>query len=727
MKKILLILVLLVCCFLLIMESASAQNIGINATGAAPAASAMLDISATNKGLLIPQVALTATNTAGPVTSPATSLLVYNTATAGSSPNNVIPGYYYWNGSAWIVLNSSSNLSAWKATGNAGTTAGANFVGNTDSVDLVLKTNNKERARISAAGKVGIGSSAFDATNPEKLIVNSGVTSSVNAIVGKGSINNYLQLNIQNQSTGTSASSDVVATANNGSETTNYIDMGINGSAYTAGVVGGANDAYLYNLGQNLLVGTGTAGKSLILVAGGTNIATSERLRIDGSTGNIGIGTTTPQARLDIASTTGGLLMPRMTTAQRDAITSPPLSSYIYNTTTNCFNVYVGTGWKSLGYSSSTQIVVTSLADLPTPASGAITLDATKDYQFEGIIDIGGNYINLNGATVRGSDLGDGVMSSVSGAVLRSTNQNIFLQNFVVVIASGSAKAYDFSDGTGLLSCVLQNANVADATPSLGVGQISGFTNVLIQNCGWQTADGLKLTGTMERFLFFGSLATNMTSGACIEFLSGIVLKDVNIGQSNFENSSTALKLDAGASIDIGRVASCILRNVTTPLTGFDSFTPGWEMTANSNIPNSRTYGYLYMNGNATATATSTTNTYVKVAGTTTATLLQKMTNPSSNRLTYIGKRSITPRVFIAVSGESPNNTGALSVALAKNGTVITSPRASITSMTSSQGFQLVLDSEVSLVTNDYLEVFIANNSGTSSYTIFSLQFRVVD
>src|SRR6185369_15006426 len=123
MKKIITKLALLTCSFILIMKAASAQNIGINGTGATPAASAMLDVSATDKGLLIPRVALTATNVAGPVTSPTTSLLVYNTATAGTSPNNVVPGYYYWNGTAWIaLLNSASNLGSWKAIGNSGTT-----------------------------------------------------------------------------------------------------------------------------------------------------------------------------------------------------------------------------------------------------------------------------------------------------------------------------------------------------------------------------------------------------------------------------------------------------------------------------------------------------------------------------------------------------------------------------------------------------------------------------
>jgi hypothetical protein len=73
--------------------SINAQNIGINSTGAPPNNSAGLDVDFTNKGLLIPRVALTARNNPAPITGPANSLLVYNTATAGTYPNNVTPGY----------------------------------------------------------------------------------------------------------------------------------------------------------------------------------------------------------------------------------------------------------------------------------------------------------------------------------------------------------------------------------------------------------------------------------------------------------------------------------------------------------------------------------------------------------------------------------------------------------------------------------------------------------
>jgi len=89
---------------------------------------------------------------------------------------------------------------------------------------------------------------------PEALYVWQPSTTSYNVISGKGNLNNYLQLNIQNTNQGINASSDVVATANNGNETIHYIDMGINSENYS-GFLGGANDAYLYSTGHNLWIG----------------------------------------------------------------------------------------------------------------------------------------------------------------------------------------------------------------------------------------------------------------------------------------------------------------------------------------------------------------------------------------------------------------------------------------------------------------------------------------
>lgn len=68
----------------------------------------------------------------------------------------------------------------------------------------------------------------------------------------------------------------------------------------------------------------------------------------------VGIGTSSPNAtaELDVSSTTKGFLPPRMTTTQRNAISSPAVGLVIFNTTTNCLNFYVGLWIETCGTSS---------------------------------------------------------------------------------------------------------------------------------------------------------------------------------------------------------------------------------------------------------------------------------------------------------------------------------------------------------------------------------------
>jgi hypothetical protein len=57
-------------------------------------------------------------------------------------------------GSAAPIWANAGNPSGWSLTGNAGTTPGTNFIGTTDTQDLVFKTNNTERLRINAGGTI---------------------------------------------------------------------------------------------------------------------------------------------------------------------------------------------------------------------------------------------------------------------------------------------------------------------------------------------------------------------------------------------------------------------------------------------------------------------------------------------------------------------------------------------------------------------------------------------
>jgi len=86
---------------------------------------------------------------------------------------------------------------------------------------------------------------------------------------------------------------------------------GASGNVQTS--IGGANDADAYfNSGGSLIVGGDTPNAS---------------------------------AKLQADSTTQGFLPPRMTTTQRDAISSPAAGLVIYNTTTNVLNFHNGSAW----------------------------------------------------------------------------------------------------------------------------------------------------------------------------------------------------------------------------------------------------------------------------------------------------------------------------------------------------------------------------------------------
>jgi len=128
------------------------QNVAINTTGTAADNSSMLDVSATNKGILVPRVALTATTDLVTVATPANSLLVYNTATAGvPSATEVTPGYYYFNTASnrWIRL--LNNGDAWLTTGNY---LGANGIfGTLTNFSVVYGTNGFIRGAMLNTGE----------------------------------------------------------------------------------------------------------------------------------------------------------------------------------------------------------------------------------------------------------------------------------------------------------------------------------------------------------------------------------------------------------------------------------------------------------------------------------------------------------------------------------------------------------------------------------------------
>ena len=145
---------------MLVSKQADAQmKIGDNASVIHP--DAILELQVSNKGLLLPRVALTSTTSPAPLGSFVNGMVVFDTVTV----NDVTPGIYYCDGTKWLRLSTSTtSTGGWSLTGNAGTNPATDYIGTTDNNPLVVRTNGSERMRVSQNGNIGIGTNNPAAT-----------------------------------------------------------------------------------------------------------------------------------------------------------------------------------------------------------------------------------------------------------------------------------------------------------------------------------------------------------------------------------------------------------------------------------------------------------------------------------------------------------------------------------------------------------------------------------
>lgn len=183
------------------------------------------------------------------------------------------------------------------------------------------------------------------------------------------------------------------------------------------------------------------------------------------SNAQIGIGTPKPSsdAALEIKSSTKGFLLPRLTTAERDVITSPSVGLVIYNTTKNCLEWYNGTIWYngcSAGTATSPNYLCSTASNgtlTQGQAVSGVTQTITATGMTPGPFNISATY--------------DGVTFSASGTYTGTGSQNI------VLTASGTP----LSGGTGTY--------VLNTTPSCSFDRpITGTTTATtsgVTNCNF--------------------------------------------------------------------------------------------------------------------------------------------------------------------------------------------------------------------------------------------------
>lgn len=240
---------------------------------------------------------------------------------------------------------------------------------------LKFSTNNTAAMFIDTSQKVSIGSSApttkfhvfdntaqvlarFERSGVSRIDITNNITGGVaGADVGNGigtSTSHYFYLFANNIPVLAISNDNKVSISNTGYAPTYLLD--VNGTFR-------ANNTVLLaaTSGKNVQIGLDTPDQGFKLYVEGTakingaitftNTITATDFTKQVSLGLTKIGSAAAidaSAALEVISTVAGVLLPRMTTAQRDAISSPTAGLIVYNTTTGKLNVRTGAGWEAV-------------------------------------------------------------------------------------------------------------------------------------------------------------------------------------------------------------------------------------------------------------------------------------------------------------------------------------------------------------------------------------------
>src|ERR1051326_1399197 len=417
------------------------------------------------------------------------------------------------------------------------------------------------------------------------------------AVQVSSSTNAFFQTLLHNKSSGAAASTDLIICNDRSTDcSAYYTDLGQDSSGWASQ----ADFSYLYSSDSSLLLATASStnpNAAIVFHTQGTDAA-SERARIT-NIGLLGIGTTTPNSILNVASSTGPQLSLSDTTAGSNAWTLRSISNSLFIATSTytatstvaalSINqngqvtmpfvksalVSAGAGGALAAYAGGT---CTNQAVTVISATGAVTCSSITDAFFSGQLGV------AHGGT--------GAASFTAGQVLYGNGSGAFGS-----VATGTLSATDstltFSDstrsligGTATVDLNLANSNAWTALQKFTTGasstQLSVFNKAYFGGTATSTFDS---TGalTLATPLAIGSGGTgagSFTTGKLVAYDGSTLVSSSTIGNNQLQNSTIS-------GVALGGTLGALSHDATlsgTSYTGTAAVSDSGLTLTNSNI-----------------------------------------------------------------------------------------------------------------------------------------------
>lgn len=456
----------------------------------------------------------------------------------------------------------------------------------------------------------------------------------------------------------------------------------------------------------------------------------------------VGINTATPNpsAELDVSSTNKGMLAPRMTTAQRNAIVSPADGLMVYDTSLKLFYYYSGasSSWAPMGANvtdrlnfkliRSTDVLATVLASELAAGGGArYVMDPSTLYEINGqvIFDLP---IEINNSYIHGQDTNNDIILRTSGNIFEGATGGS-VKSLTLIASAGNVFNLNGSTTQNLIfrDCVVANSNAVGTVSGFGlvflsIIQFSGNSNgitynninqLLLSNMGWFGNN----SGTYERLT--GTFTLVEKEGG---------FSQVNGSAIGFDVSASGLTITGDAVMEsvvfTGSNTAGYVRSYTSGTYLGYNFNNSWTVRSagiptesDTNAVGDFSVDYLVGTGIGVSFNNSNPSNIVKIGTatsvSTSSNLFRFSTDGVPNRLKYVGKKKRIFQITGSVSFQVPA-AGTYIIYIAKNGTVLSQYKVYGRGSSTNDIVVLPINGTTELINNDYIEIFAQRYSGSN-------------
>lgn len=385
-------------------------------------------------------------------------------------------------------------------------------------------------------------------------------------------------------------------------------------------------------------------------------------------------------------------------------------------------------GFQSFGALNS--VFVAQLSDLPTAAGGEIVLAANKNYVFAADVNTGTDTLRVGNFSVVTANNFEfpTITYTGTGDMFLGVDVSFQIRNCKLDCPNGQVFHMTETGAGGQQIFQIESVRTLNCAKYGTFEKL--FVQLIVNSSCFNCDDGITLLGSVSQILSFRQLALQGTSTSFVGInLTGTtqVLLELVTNVFGGGAGSIGIKGDTGsANVTTGFIASvdrCLFAGVTTPLSGVSVDDFRWNFTSNGIVPDSMPDALISMSANATVTTLSV-GVPTLVAGTFVEERASQFTTTAAGRIVYIGERDLVTPIDFCITIDPVSGTNkSIRACIAKNGTAVPNSSKAV-NIGSGDPKELTILWQENMSTNDYVEIFIENETDSVDATVIDATMR---